>query len=137
MWPVLASEMLACLSEMRVSPGPLSHPLPGPLLPMIWPDHMKLSQQTARSRGLEWNSLSLAKSVCLGHAYTLEGGEVGQVVKKTTTLDPVCLNLTLPPAEWLQASCPSVPKPPLFGARTVIGTLPGAALNGLIYLGMW
>lgn len=31
-------------------------------------------------------------------------------MRKTTTLNPVCLNLTLPPAEWPLARHPSVPK---------------------------
>lgn len=81
--PALTSEMWgqslrSCVQEPRetgVSSVPLSCSLPGPLPPITWLDHMTLSQQTARSRDLEWNSLFLL----LSRMHTLEDWEVGQV----------------------------------------------------------
>lgn len=41
-------------------------------------------------------------------------------MRKTTTLNPVCLNLTLPPAEWLLDRHPSVPKFPLLEYKDLV-----------------
>lgn len=56
-------------------------------------------------------SLSVAKFLCLGHTSTLEDREKqGKLMRKTPTLNPVCLNLTLLSTEWPLARHPSVPK---------------------------
>lgn len=114
--------------RLGVSSVLLSCPLPGLLLLVTWSDHMTLSQQTTKSRDLEWNSLFLL----LSHTHILEDREVGQVNEEDHH-NPVYLNLILAPSELYMPDSPLSRSFHFWNLGIVISTLPDALLNGLMY----